>query len=246
VLDLSGGVDQAGGASSLGAPMSQLPPPPPPDSSPPPPPATGGSFSVGEAISYGWRAFWKNVWPLVGLAAIIVVVNFVLGAVASNAGTFVGRLVIQLISFVVGIVLAMGLIRASLAVLEGRRPEVGMLFHTDGFGNYLVAAILVGIGVFVGLLLCIVPGVILGLMWAFFGFVIVENPTTGATDAMRRSAEITSGHRWQILGLIVLLFLINIVGALALGVGLVFTYGISAVAVAYAYKVLSGQGVAPA
>src|ERR1039457_1612931 len=228
--------------------MSQLPPPPPPPPGalPPPPPATGGSFSVGDAISYGWRAFWKNVWPLVGLAVIIVVVHLVLGAIASNASNVVGRLVIQLVSFVVGIVLAMGLIRASLAVLEGRRPEVGMLFQTEGFGPYLVGSILVGIAVFVGLLLCIVPGVILGLMWEFFGYVIVENPTISPTEAMRRSAEITKGYRWQLLGLTILLFLINVVGAIALGIGLLFTYGISAVALAYTYKVLSGQGVAPA
>ena len=172
-------------------------------------------------MSYGWRAFWKNVWPLVGLAVIIVVVHLVLGAIASNASNVVGRLVIQLVSFVVGIVLAMGLIRASLAVLEGRRPEVGMLFQTEGF-------------------------VILGLMWEFFGYVIVENPTISPTEAMRRSAEITKGYRWQLLGLTILLFLINVVGVLALGVGLFFTYGISAVTLAYAYKVLSGQGVAPA
>lgn len=228
--------------------MSQLPPPPPPppDAPPPPPPATGGSFNVGDAISYGWRAFWKNVGPLLVLSIIIVVVHLVLGAIASSTSSVFGRLVIQLISFIVGIVLAMGLIRASIAVLEGRRPEVAMLFQTEGFGSYLVASILVGIAVFVGLFLCIVPGVILGLMWMFFGYVVVENPTISPTDAMRRSAEITKGYRWQLLGLVILLFLINLLGAILLLVGLFFTYGISAVAVAYAYKVLSGQGVAPA
>ncbi len=230
--------------------MSQLPPPPPPPPPgapppPPPPPATGGSFNVGDAISYGWRGFWKNVGPLVAMTVIIVVVHLILGAIESSTSNVVGRLAIQLISFVVGIVLAMGLIRASLAVLNGRRPEVSMLFQTEGFGPYLVASILVGIAVFFGLLLCIVPGIILAIMWAFFGYLIVENPTISATDAMRRSAEITSGYRWQLLGLGILLFLINLVGLLALGVGLFFTYGISAVALAYTYKSLSGQGIAP-
>ena len=42
-----------------------------------------------------------------------------------------------------------------------------------------------------------------------------------------------------------LLFLINIVGALLCGVGLLFTYGITAIAVAYAYRSLSGEPVAP-
>ena len=42
-----------------------------------------------------------------------------------------------------------------------------------------------------------------------------------------------------------MLLAINLVGLLACGVGLVFTYGITAVTVAYAYKTLSGQPVVP-
>jgi uncharacterized membrane protein len=231
--------------------MSQLPPPPPPPppgSQPPPPPSpsTGGSFSVGEAISYGWSAYWKNVGPLVVMALIILVVNLFIVLIGSGVSGVAGRLVLQLISFVVGIVLAMGLIRASLAVVEGRSPDVGLLFRSDGFGPYLVAAVLVTVGVAVGLVLCVVPGIILAIMWHFFGFVIVENPETSPVDALRRSAEITRGYRWPLLGLGLLLIGINIVGALACGVGLLFTYGITAVTVAYAYKTLSGQPVVPA
>lgn len=230
--------------------MSQLPPPPPPPppgaQPPPPPPSTGGSFSVGEAISYGWRAYWKNVGPLIVLALIILAVNLFIVLIGSGVHGLAGRLVLQLISFIVGIVLAMGLIRASLAVVEGRNPDVGLLFQTEGFGPYLVAAVLVTLGVAAGLILCLIPGIILAIMWHFFGYVILENPATTPIDAMRRSAEITRGYRWQLLGLGLLLIAINIVGAFACGVGLLFTYGITAVTVAYAYKTLSGQAVVPA
>jgi uncharacterized membrane protein len=158
----------------------------------------------------------------------------------SSAG---GRIVLQLISFVVGIVLAMGLIRASLAITEGRTPEVAMLFQTDGFANYLVASILVTIGVVFGFILLIIPGIILSIMWHFFGYVIVEHPDTTPIEAMRRSAEITRGYRWQLFLLGILLILINLVGLFACVVGLIFTYGITAVTLAYAYKTLTGQPV---
>jgi uncharacterized membrane protein len=230
--------------------MSQLPPPPPPPppgSWPPPPPSTpagDGSFRVGDAISYGWTAYWKNVGQLLLLVVIIAAVNFVVSLIGSAVNGSAGRLVLQLISFIIGVIVAMGLIRASLAVLEGRAPDVRMLLETDGFGPYVVAAILVTIGVTIGLILLIVPGIILAIMWHFFGYVIVENPTTGPVDAMRRSAEITRGHRWQLLGLGLLLVGINILGLLACCVGVLFTYGITAVTVGYAYKTLSGQPVA--
>jgi hypothetical protein len=233
--------------------MSQLPPPPPPPppGTPPPPPPeawgqapTGGSFSVGNAISYGWNAYWKNVGPMVVMVLVIIAANIVIGLLGSGVSGAAGRIVLQLISFVVGVVLAMGLIRAALAVVEGRTPEVNMIFQTEGFVPYLLASIVFGIAVFAGLILLIVPGIIIAVMWHFFGYVIVEHPETGVLESLNRSAEITKGHRWQLFGLGLLLILINIVGVLACFVGLIFTYGITAVTVAYAYKTLSGQPVA--
>jgi uncharacterized membrane protein len=211
----------------------------------PPPPPPGVSFSVGDAISYGWNAYWKNVGPMLLLALVVFAVNVAIGLLGQTTDDLVPLIILQVISFLVGIIFGMGLIRAALAVTEGRTPEVNMLFMTDGFGVYLVASILVVLGIVLGFVLLIVPGVILAIMWHFFGYVIVENPTSGPIDAMKRSAEITRGHRWQLFGLGLLLMLINIAGALACGVGIIFTYGITAIAVAYTYKVLSGEPVAP-
>jgi uncharacterized membrane protein len=61
---------------------------------------------------------------------------------------------------------------------------------------------------------------------------------------MRRSAEITRGHRWELFGLGLLLIGINFLGLLACCVGVIFTEGITAMTVAYAYKTLSGEPVA--
>ena len=62
-------------------------------------------------------------------------------------------------------------------------------------------------------------------------------------DTLRRSAEITRGHRWQLFGLAIVLALINLVGLLACGVGLLFTSGITIIAWAYTYRRLSGQPI---
>ncbi|MCJ7439272.1 MAG: DUF975 family protein, partial [Acidimicrobiia bacterium] len=207
-------------------------------------PGSGAAFNVGDAITYGWNAYWKNVGPLVLITLVIFGVQVLISIVGSGTNGAIAAVVLQLLSFVVGIILAMGLIRASLAVCEGRKPEVSMLLETDGFFNYLVAAILFGVGVFFGLVLCIIPGIILAVVFQFFGYAIVQHPELGAVDALKRSADITKGYRWQLFGLALFLILINLVGLLACGVGLLFTYGISAIAIAYAYKTLSGQAVA--
>jgi hypothetical protein len=249
--------------------MSQMPPPPPPPGMAPPPPPPGmpppatleqRPFGIGEAISYGWTKYWQNVGVLLAITVLIFVINAVAGGIVSAIGSAVPRIhytsgntrygigvgfiFAQLVTLVISAVLALGLIRATVAVTEGQKPDVSMLFRTEGLAAYVGASILVAIGVVAGLILLIIPGIILLIIWHFFGYVIVQNPETGALDAMRRSVEITRGHRWPLFGLGLLLLGINLLGLLACCVGLLFTEGITAMAVAYAYKTLSGQPVA--
>lgn len=231
--------------------MSQTPPPPPSAPPPPPPPpggpsASGGSaFNVGDAVSYGWNALLKNLGPMILITLVIVAVNIVISIIAIPIDSFVARLILQAIGWIIGLVLAMGLIRASLAVVEGRTPEVNMLFQTEHLGSYIVASILFGIGLVIGLILCIVPGIIFAIVFWFFGFVIVDKGEESPIDALKRSADITQGHRGALFGLGVLLMLINFVGAILCGIGLLFTYPLTAIAIAYSYKSLSGEPVAP-
>lgn len=226
------------------------PPPPPPGTPPPPPPGSSwgeapqaGSFQVGEALSYGWNIYWQNAGAMIVLALVIFGVNLLIGIAGGSFDNVASQILLNVISFLVGIILAMGLIRASLAVVSGGTPEVRMLFLPDGFGAYFWASILVSIGVVLGLVALIIPGIILAIMWHFFGYVIVENPGTGPVDAMRRSAEITRGHRWQLFGLGMALLGLNILGLLLCVVPIIFTYGITAITVAYTYKRLTGQAV---
>jgi hypothetical protein len=232
--------------------VTQEPPPPPPPAPPPPPPggeaySTGGTpapFGIGESVSYGWSAYWKNVGPLLLITLVIFVINAVLSGIGQATDSFVISLFFSLVGWIVGLLLAFGLIRATIAITRGEKPEVGMLFQTEGFGPYVVASILFGLGTFFGLLLCIVPGVIFAIVFHFYGYVLVENPELGPTDSLKKAADLTRGHRWELFGLFVVLFLINIVGLLACIVGVIFTAGISAVAIAYAYRALSGQSAA--
>ena len=200
-------------------------------------------FSVGECVSYGWRAYWKNVGPLLLITLVIIVIDVVISAIGQATGNNVVAALFSLIGWIVGLLLAFGLIRATIAVTKGQKPEVAMLFETDGFGPYILASILFGIAVAIGLVLCIIPGIIFAVVYHFYGYVIVENPSTGAIDSLKKAADITRGHRWELFGLFIVLILINIVGLIACLVGVLFTAGISAVAVAYAYRSLSGESV---
>ena len=61
---------------------------------------------------------------------------------------------------------------------------------------------------------------------------------------MKTSWNLTSKNIGPLILLFILAFLINLVGALLCGVGLLFTYPITAVAIAYAWRTLTGGRIA--
>ena len=227
--------------------MSMEPPPP---SSPPPPPPTGGptpspeAFSVGDAISYGWGAYWKNVGPMVVIAIVVFVIQAIFSGLAQSVDGAGLKFVIQFIGTLVSLLITLGWLRVALEITNGVSPEIGDVFKASGYGTFILASILFYIGLVIGLILLIIPGIIFAVVFGFYGFVIAERPEgTGVIEALQASADLTRGHRWQLFGLGILLLLINIVGLLACLIGVIFTWGITLIAWAYAYRTLRGERV---
>ncbi len=229
--------------------MSDITPPPPP---PPPPPGygaptpgpSGGQLDAGAAIGYGWNGLTKNLGPLVLIALVVVAIQIGFSIFGSFFDSFILRFTWNIVTTVVSFILAMGLIRASLAVVDGRTPEVGMLFRSEGFVPYLVASILVGLAVGIGLIFCIIPGLILAFLFAFYGYGIVDGRTEDGIESMKISWNLVSSNVGALLLLFVLVILINLGGVLLCGIGLLFTYPLTAIAVAYAWRTLTGGTVA--
>jgi uncharacterized membrane protein len=118
--------------------------------------------------------------------------------------------------------------------------ELSMLWHPRPFWKYLALSILLAIVVGAGLALLIVPGIILFLMFMFSTFIVIERGL-GPIDAMSESRRLTRGHKWQLLGFVGLLFLINLLGLLALIVGILVSIPVSALAFVHAYRTLGGR-----
>jgi uncharacterized membrane protein len=229
------------------------PPPTPPQPPPPPPPPPGQPYggapgaapvSVGEAVSYGWAAYWKNVGPMIVIALVIVGIEIVFSIIGTATDSVFFQIVFNLIGWLLGLFLALGWFRVALEVTQGRRPEVGDVFKAEGYGPYIVASIVFGIGFFIGLLLCVIPGIIFAVVFGFYGFVAAEQGNAAQPmETLKRAAEITRGYRWQLFGLAIVLALINLVGILLCGVGLLFTLGITIIAWAYTYRRLSNEPI---
>lgn len=237
----------------------EVPPPSPPGGSgavppPPPPPYApiGGApvasprFSAGEAISYGWDAFKANAGPLVLTILVILLTNSLLAWLApDNVVLAIGWSVLQLF---VSLVLGLGVIRVALAVLDGRTPYVNDLLSTARLLPYTIASLLFAVIVTVGLILCIIPGLIAGFLLQFYAFAILDDRSGGEADpiaALRRSFQITSNNVGGLVLLALACLGINLIGAMLCGLGLLVSIPVSWVAIAYAWRFFTNGTIAP-
>ena len=95
-------------------------------------------------------------------------------------------------------------------VQDGRRDaSPGQLLRavTPVLGQLILVGIVAGIGIVVGFILIIVPGLFLITIWSVAAPVVVlEHP--GAFAALRRSREMVSGNGWQVFGVILVLYIV--------------------------------------
>jgi|tagenome__1003787_1003787.scaffolds.fasta_scaffold20849642_2 hypothetical protein len=228
--------------------MSLEQPPPPP----PPPPEPGDSrsrspanFALGDALSYGWNSYWKNVGPMLLIAVVVFAIQIVFSALGDATDSVAVQVILQLVGALVSLLITLGWFRVALEVTNGVKPELGDVFKAIGYGPFILASILFYLGALIGFILLIVPGIIFVATFGFYGFVIAQRgDDVGVLESLQRSQEITRGHRWQLFGMAIVLFLVNLVGLIACIVGVVFTLGITLIAWAYLYRALSGERVA--
>jgi uncharacterized membrane protein len=211
----------------------------PPFGSPPP---GRGTPDVGAALSYGWKKFQENVGPLLLVILIPVAVQAVISIVMLIAvHSVAGRLLFSVIAIIVSAVAGIGIYQMALMITAGEPADVGKAFTYDRWAEWIVFSFLFGLAIFVGLILCVIPGL---LFLAFFGlapfYFIDRRMSLGESLRASRAAV----QRNELAFPILLSIVIGILGVLACALGLYVTEPVAYVAVAFLYRYAAGQPVA--
>lgn len=85
-----------------------------------------------------------------------------------------------------------------------------------------------------------IPGIIISVRFKLFPYVLLENEHLNFIDIIRSTFNLTRGYFWKIFTLLILLGLLNILGAVSV-FGLVITIPISVFALAHFYRHLAGH-----
>jgi hypothetical protein len=108
-------------------------------------------------------------------------------------------------------------VQAVRDIQDGVRDlSLGGLFRsaTKVLGPLLWTALLVGLGVFVGFILFIIPGLVLLTWWAVAAPVVVCEVRT-PPEAISRSRELVRGNGWRVFSVLVVTFLLVVIADLA-------------------------------
>jgi hypothetical protein len=158
-----------------------------------------------------------------GLFLLVAVIN----------GILAGSLLLLPLGLAVSVVAAtlyqgmvVGLVRD---VQDGRRDSsVGELIEATWpvVLPLIGAGILAGLGIGIGFLLFIIPGLILLTIWSVIAPVIVVE-RTGVIDAFGRSRALVKGNGWQVFGVIVVFLITAIASGIlgAIGAGISDSFG---------------------
>lgn len=180
-------------------------------------------LDIGDALSRSFAIYREQAGVLLPLAfTLFLLVAVIEDVVASTLVLFPLGLAVGVLAgtlfqgMVVGLVSDVQDGRRDSSVEDLVRTATPVILPLIGVG------ILAGLGIGLGFLLLIVPGLILMTIWAVIAPVIVVE-RSGVLAAFGRSRELVRGNGWQVFGVLVCVFLITVIvgiffAAIAVGI----------------------------
>ncbi len=178
---------------------------------------TGSAIDIGAVLSQVVETYQKYLGVLVSAALIVFLPVAVLAAIFSNSGA--GSLLVSIVSIVASFWFTGVVVKLVQDVQDGRLDaSLGELFNsvTPVLFPLILLGIVAGIGIGIGFVLLIVPGLILITIWSVAAPALVLE-RTGVFESLGRSRALVRGNGWQVFGVIVAIFAITIVLAIIIG-----------------------------
>lgn len=224
------------------------------------------------AIKFGWEKFqehWKVILTalIVGFAAIVgmLIIGYLIrdgltsvdnsncrfnqnGFSGCDTGpglftTLIANGIFQILYYLGTMVLQLFIIRATLMIVRGEPLDAKRIMSVDNLGNYILTALLVAVLTFVGLILCVLPGIAVMFFTMFWGYFVVDK-NMSPIEAITASFNLVKENVGAVIIFLLLSWAVTLLGLIALCVGIVVAIPVVTIATGYMYKRLQGEPVA--
>ena len=212
---------------------------------------------VGSSYGNGWKQLWKYFLELflIGIIVVVISIPSSIFSYTTSANEWMDPSTFMFLAFfgsVMGIfsliynLLVVGPVNygvayAYLRAARGDKLEIKDMF--ESFKNYLnvvLANLVVGIIVFIGFILLIIPGIIFACKLAFTPYLVVEWKMDVIT-AIKESWRMTDGYALDVFLIGLLGIPIVIAGLICFGVGVIVSFMWITLALASLYHAVSLQ-----
>lgn len=203
-------------------------------------------FSFKEAFVFGWNKTKQHYW--------FCILTFILITLIINS---IGH--VPILRTIVSLMSALSIVSLSLLIVRDQHFTFENLFTPllspvrvakffaisvlyaipvilTAIFLYFVPAKLIGI-------LIVVPSIFIAVRFKFFPYVVIENENASLRTLLEMSYKLTKGHFWMVFVFLLLIGLLNLLGAAFLIVGLVVTVPVSIFATAYVYNKLKEHAI---
>ena len=205
---------------------------------------------VGSSYSNGWQQLKKYFLELLLITVIGMVIGVPLGLFRVDAETAgAGAAVLGIFGLAYSLLLVQpvdyGVSFANLRAARGDKLEIKDMFEAfKNYVNVVLANLLAGAIIVIGLVLLIVPGIIFACKLAFIPYLVIDRKME-AIEAVKESWRMTGGHAWKVFFIGILAVLLAIAGLICFGVGIIFAIIWIRLAFASLYHAVATSGGAP-
>jgi len=185
--------------------------------------APTSNIRVGEVFSRGFEVLFGDFGQFIVLTVItwspyLVFMLFGLSSGEPGVAALAGLGLTAVLWGVLTILGQAAILYGAVQKMRGQDFTIGASL-ARGFARFfpiLGLFICLGIGVGLGFILLIIPGIILAIMWyVALPACVVEG--LGPIESLQRSGFLTKGNRWRIFGIAVVIYIVNTLVQLVVG-----------------------------
>jgi uncharacterized membrane protein len=121
--------------------------------------------------------------------------------------------------------LALGIVYFSMDISRNQEAKLEQIFSGfNDFARALTTYLLMALFIILWMLLLIVPGIIAAISYSMTFFIIAEDKTIGANDAIEKSKIMMYGYKWKLFRLGLRFFGLALLCILTLGIGFLWLF----------------------